>query len=148
MSALSIQDIKELSETSSSFTDEDMKAALDRERERKRKSKIYESRRTREFNPAWMINNPWLKYDEENNTMYCCYCRQEKERKIKTSTEGTTNFWSINAIAEGTSNFLRSKNAFADGTSNFRSDSVQCHKESSQHKKVMAAINKQCDVNQ
>ena len=39
---------------------------------------VYESKRLRLFQPSWLNTFPWLRYDKDNDAMYCECCREFK----------------------------------------------------------------------
>ena len=43
----------------------------------KRDQSVYDAtKRTRVFQDTWLVSNSWLRYDKDNNVMYCEVCRE------------------------------------------------------------------------
>lgn len=96
-------------------------AGEDDSTERQLKSKLYEASRRREFVGSWLVEFPWLKYDEVERKMYCKVCLQHPEHADKRSS-------------------------FILGNTSFRKHNLQHHEMSIKHKQNLVATITSLDV--
>ena len=84
------------------------------------KSKEYESKRERKFNPSWKQGRPWLEYDDDEKIMKCCLC---------ISQYGGGEGSDLNVSCSN----LKGQNSFLKGCSNFRHTTISDHEKTRSH---------------